>query len=267
MKIQIASDLHLDKRPGCMPASHDFCPAIDRDVLVLAGDICAGMLARHFIEREVRISPVIYVPGNHEYDPGESREDLDRSWRALAADVPGLHYLAGDAVEIGGARFWGAPWYSDLFGRRDASHLDWINGVVTDFEARPDDPAPWGIGRHLEAHRLQTDNLLAQTGFLEVVITHWPPVTAALPRQLRSNALAGYWVNDRANLVREIGPQWWISGNVHGPHDVMVGVTRRVANPTGDPVGGTGMEGFEPDRVVEVEPGMISVPRRTTYYR
>ena len=115
MKIQIASDLHLDKRSGGMPDSHELCPAIDRDVLVLAGDVGAGMSARHFNEREVRISPVIYVPGNHEYDTQQPREDIDRSWRALAADLHGLHYLAGDTIEIGGARFWGAPWYSDLF--------------------------------------------------------------------------------------------------------------------------------------------------------
>lgn len=267
MRIQIASDLHLEQRPGCMPDPNEFCPAIDRDVLVLAGDIGAGMSARRFIEREARISPVIYVPGNHEYDTAESREDLDRSWRALAAGLPGLHYLAGDAIEIGGARFWGAPWHSDLFGRRDASHLDWINGVVTDFQARPDDTVPWTVGHHLETHWLQTENLLAQTGFLEVVITHWPPVTTALSPQHRSNLLAGYWVNDREDLVREIRPQLWISGNVHGPHDVMVGVTRCVANTTGDPVDGTGMDGFEPDRVVEVDLGMIYVTHRTTYYR
>ena len=266
MKIQIASDLHLEKRPGCTPDPLDFCPAIDRDVLVLAGDICAGMSARHFIEREVRISPVICVPGNHEYDDCQSREALDLSWRALAADLHGLHYLAGDAIEIGGARFWGAPWYSDLFGRRDQGHLDWASRVVTDFHAGPDDQAPWTIERHLESHRLQTENLLAQTGFLEVVITHWPPVTAALPRQLRSNALASYWVNDCADLVREISPQLWISGNGHAPHDMIVGVTRCIANPTGDPVEGSEMEGFEPDRVVEVNPGMNFVPRRTTYY-
>ena len=72
---------------------------------------------------------------------------------------------------------------------------------------RPGDESPWTIGRHLEAHRLQTENLLAQPGFLEVVITHWPPVIGALPPQHRSHRLAGYWVNDREDLVREIRPQ------------------------------------------------------------
>ena len=100
--------------------------------------------------------------------------------------------------------------------------------------------------------------MLAQTGFLVVVITHWPPVTTALPPQYRSNALAGYWVNDREGLVHEVAPQLWISGNLHDPHDGVVGATRCIANPTGHPVEGTDMEGFEP--------GMITVPRRTTYY-
>ena len=127
MKIQIASDLYLEQHPGCMRDSHDFCPAIDRDVLVLAGDIATGISARRFIEREVRISPVIYVPGNHEYDTRQPREELDLSWKSLAADLRGLHYLSGDAIEIHGTRFWGASWYSDLFGRRDTGHLGWIS--------------------------------------------------------------------------------------------------------------------------------------------
>ena len=54
MKIQIASDLMPDRE-------RDFCPTIDRDILVLAGDIGVGMSAQHFIEREVQVSPVIYV--------------------------------------------------------------------------------------------------------------------------------------------------------------------------------------------------------------
>ena len=264
MRLQIASGLHLERRPGRMPDPRDFCPAIDRDLLVLAGDIGTGMSARHFVEREARISPVIYVPGNREYHTGQSREALDQSWRSLAADLPGLHYLVGETVEIDGARFWGAPWYSDLFGRRDGGHLDWINGVVTDFRARPGDESPWTIGHHLQQHRLQTENLLAQPGFLEVVITHWPPVTGAIPSQYRSHALAGYWANDRGDLVEKINPQLWISGNVHGPHDVHIGVTRCVANPACHQGEESEPAGFEPDRVVEVEPGRIFVPRRTT---
>ena len=39
MKIQIASDLHLEMPRHHEPEIHDFFPVEDRDVLVLAGDI------------------------------------------------------------------------------------------------------------------------------------------------------------------------------------------------------------------------------------
>ena len=39
MRIQIASDLHLEMHPGRQPEIHDFCGVDNRDVLVLAGDI------------------------------------------------------------------------------------------------------------------------------------------------------------------------------------------------------------------------------------
>ena len=39
MKIQIASDTHLEFGTRTLPAMRAFVPAPDRDVLVLAGDI------------------------------------------------------------------------------------------------------------------------------------------------------------------------------------------------------------------------------------
>ncbi len=75
MKIQIASDLHLESLPGgpgvslrrdadtgavrgverdggCrLPAPEAFAPVRDRDVLVLAGDIGTELMAREFVEQ------------------------------------------------------------------------------------------------------------------------------------------------------------------------------------------------------------------------
>ena len=67
MKIQIASDLHLEMHHDGYPRLADSCPVVDRDVLVLAGDIGVYTHALQFIEDEAQILPVIYVPGNHEY--------------------------------------------------------------------------------------------------------------------------------------------------------------------------------------------------------
>ena len=115
MRIQIASDLHLEAIEGHMPGPSVFRPVPDRDVLILAGDIGKFMMAEDLVQRELAISPVIYVPGNHEYYGFQPREDVDSGWRALADAHRGLHYLVAEGVTVCGVRFWGAPWYSNLW--------------------------------------------------------------------------------------------------------------------------------------------------------
>ena len=158
VKIQIASDLHLEFGNRTVPAPHAFRSVADRDVLVLAGDIGRERMARVFVEREVDISPVIYVPGNHEYYSSHSRASIDESWRALAAELDGLHYLVADSVTIGGVRFWGVPWYSDLWGTTD----------------------PWGPGDG--AHRRQRFlGAVQRRRRVDAVATHQPSPGAVRP--------------------------------------------------------------------------------------
>ena len=133
MRLQIASDLHLEFRNGRLPHRGDFVPVRDRDVLVLAGDIGRQRMARYFVERELEISPVIYVPGNHEYYSKQSRGAIDADWRGIAAEHPGLHYLVAERVEIEGVRFWGAPWYSDLWGTTSRETLELVRTGINDF--------------------------------------------------------------------------------------------------------------------------------------
>ena len=76
MKIQLASDLHLEfleKFPGARIIE----PALGADLLVLAGDIHNGTKAiEHFVDWPV---PVIYLAGNHEF--------YNLSWEQTRADV------------------------------------------------------------------------------------------------------------------------------------------------------------------------------------
>ena len=189
MKIQIASDLHLEMRRNNLPGIHDFKPAEDRDVLVLAGDIGTYMDAWPFIEQELRRSPVIYVPGNHEYYCWQSREDTDEAWKHKAKQNPDLYYLTAEGVTIVGVRFWGAPWYSDLFGRRDRGYLRSVEGAINDFSPRFNVSGRWTIERHLEEHARQTTLLREQAGRVDVVVTHWPPTRDAVAPRFRGNGL------------------------------------------------------------------------------
>ncbi len=73
MKIQLLSDLHLEVNPGWVAS-----PAPGADLLVLAGDIgsyqSGSLLAdadfglARFSPKQGWPTPVLFVPGNHEYD-------------------------------------------------------------------------------------------------------------------------------------------------------------------------------------------------------
>ena len=212
MKIQIASDLHLEMRKGHFPEIQDFYPVEDRDLLVLAGDIGSYVNAWGFIEEELMRSPVIYVPGNHDYYSLQTREHTDAVWKRKAKQYRDLHYLVAEAITIGGVRFWGAPWYSDLFSRRAPGYLRLIADSINDFDPKFDDFGRWTVHRHLEEHARQTGHLREQAGQVDVVITHWPPTRDAIAPRFEGDALNGYFVNDNEGLVHTIGAQVWISG-------------------------------------------------------
>ena len=254
MKIQIASDLHLEMRRRHEPEPHAFCPVEDRDVLVLAGDIGTHMNAWPFIERELRRSPVIYVPGNHEYYSGQTRDHTDEAWRHKAQKSPDLHYLVAESVTIDGVRFWGAPWYSDLFGNHDRRYLRFVEGAIYDFSPQFGGSGRWTIARHLDEHARQNRLLREHAGRVDVVITHWPPTRKAVAPRFKGDRLNSYFVNDREELVEEIGAQYWISGHVHDAFRAVAGQTRVIGNPTGYPGEALQSPLFRPDFAIEVEP-------------
>ena len=251
MKIQIASDLHLDYNERTWPQRQSFRAVPDRDVLVLAGDIGRGMMARTFVEQQLEVSAVVYVPGNHEYYGRRTeRTDVDLRWTELAERHADLHYLAGTSTEIDGVRFWGGPWYSDLWGARDRRTLHHVEKCMNDFEWPTHQR--WTIGNHLAAHAAQTALLEAVAGQVDVVVTHWPPTRDAIPVRLEGDALNCYYVNARADLVRQVGALLWISGHVHESYDYQVEPTRCVSNPAGYPDEVQTSSLFRPDRVVEI---------------
>ena len=252
MRIQIASDLHLEMHNDRYPPLVDFVPVADRDVLVLAGDIGVYTQAVRFIEDEARISPVIYVPGNHEYHTNWGRRATDDFWQEIADETPDLYYLNGDGVTINGVRFWGAPWYSDLRGRRDPVYLRIIEASIKDFSEHCNDNGRWTVRQHIEEYAHQTELLREQADCVDVVVTHWPPTDRATPPRFRDGMLNGYFVNDRESLVETIGARLWISGHVHDPYDCMVGATRCIGNPCGYPGEVPEAGGFRADRVVDV---------------
>ena len=247
MKIQIASDLHLENWQRDLPQPvYQFESDMSRDLLILAGDITNGRTdyGLPFIRRELDISPVIYVPGNHEYYYA-TKQRVDNWWRAFATYHPGFHYLNDETVEIGGLRFYGAEWCSDFWG--DEEHY-YFEQFISDFRLTGD----WSTTKHLEEFRRTTESMKQLAGEVDVIITHFPPTMEAIDQALyKDDPLNPYFINDCEWLVQHLKPALWVSGHTHSPFDYRVGDTRVVINPCGY-IQETPLPGFSVMKTVEV---------------
>jgi predicted phosphodiesterase len=119
MRIQLLSDLHLEREPDWQPK-----PLPDIDVLVLAGDI-GSYQANSRLEGDDfglrRFSPrapgapwkrVFYLPGNHEFDA----RDYDATYarlRALCGEL-GIEWLEREVITVGKVRFVGTTLWADF---------------------------------------------------------------------------------------------------------------------------------------------------------
>ena len=109
MKIQLASDLHIEFLADALPGTTFLAPAPDANVLVLAGDIAVGANAIElFADWPV---PVLYVAGNHECY-GRDIDDVEAQLRH-AAEGTQVHFLEMDAVVLDGCRYLGTTLWTD----------------------------------------------------------------------------------------------------------------------------------------------------------
>ena len=248
MKLQIASDLHLEYAPDWE------LPAGDADVLVLAGDVGTQTLGLDAFRARARQQPVLYVPGNHEYYCGNFRRtaaalrDRARQW--------GLLLLDGDAVVLDGVRFLGATLWTDfaLFGPAQRPEaLRRAQAVIPDYHVISTDEGWLTPERIWALHRAAVawlrDRLAEPFAGPTVVITHHAPHPGSLHPRFARHPLSPAFVSDLEALLG--GAQLWIHGHTHDAFDYPVADTRIVCNPRGyDPFALN--PGFNPALVVAV---------------
>ena len=157
-----------------------------------------------------------------------TKPDVDAFWRQFADIHPGFYYLNDDTVEIGGLRFYGAEWCSDFWG--DPMHHVRYPRMIADFTLTGD----WNTFKHAEEFRRASENITAQAGKVDVVVTHFPPTLEAIDQELyKDDPLNPYFINDCQWLVEYVGAKLWVSGHTHSPFDYQAGATRVVGNPRG----------------------------------
>lgn len=249
MRIRILSDVHLEVR------SFD-PPRTDADLVILAGDVANGTAgiawARHAFD-----SPVLYVPGNHEYYDGDVDAVQDALRNAVAAQPDGqVRLLDGDAWTCAGVRFLGCTLWSDYSllpaAERPAS-MARMQRYVPDYRViyrgdrkfHPEDSVEWCTRQRAWLATQLAKDFAGPT----VVVTHFVP---------HRNSIAPQFENDIANPIfivpldelmgRAVA---WIHGHTHTAFDYVVAGTRIVCNPRGYPPEDTG---FDERKMIDVSP-------------
>lgn len=242
MKIQIASDLHLEFLAEGWPGERLIQPATNADVLVLAGDIAAGSDGVKAFGGWPPVGPripVIYVAGNHEYYGHEL--DLQRERMKAWADRCEVNFLENKSLVIDGVRFLGATLWTDYKLNTALSQEQQMEAAekgLTDHRLIRMGVRKFTAHDTLKIHGasrawLETELSKPWDGRTVVVTHHGPHPLSVHPRYADS-AINGGFVSDLSDiLLSRHAPDLWLHGHVHDGFDYTVGRTRVVANPAG----------------------------------
>jgi len=249
VRIQLLSDLHLEVHPDYRPR-----PAPGADLLVLAGDIGSyqqGSLLtgadfglERFSPRHGWPVPVLYVPGNHEYD----NLDFESTHARLRATCErlGITWLEREIRVQGGVRFIGTTLWTDfdalamnapdttgLLKQREKAFRAanfYLEKTGATLRGEPLLAPQWRVLGQLSQQWLRQALAVPFAG-TTVVVTHFAPsLRSADPRYGLRPGTAGF-----CNGLDELLPlaQFWLHGHLHCRHDYRAGGCRVLANPLG----------------------------------
>jgi Icc-related predicted phosphoesterase len=231
MKLHILSDLHTEFA--------DFSPPeTGANVVILAGDIGAGLGGIEWAARQFPDQPVIYVPGNHEYY-GQDITLVD----VLRKQSPeNIHVLNNDAIVLNGVRFLGSTLWTDfrLNGESEAWYArQWARRSMEDFAAiklggRSFTPEV-SVGLHDASRAWIASQLATHFDGPSVVVTHHLPAAMSVAKRYENDPLIPAFASRLEDVIERYQPDLWIHGHTHEPCDYELFGTRVVCNPRGYP--------------------------------
>ena len=241
MRIQLLSDLHLEAHPQFAAS-----PATDADLLVLAGDIGSYQRGSRLVDKDYGLArfsplpqyggwptPVVFVPGNHEYDG----EDFDVAHARLRATCErlGLIWLERECVVLDGVRFVGTTLWSDFdaLALREQDMTAALRQRERAYRAANFYLSKTGGTRHgaaFLAEQVRAQSLVCQDWLRAqlarpfagktVVVTHFAPsLASADPRYGLVPGTAGF-----CNALDDwmAHADLWLHGHLHAPSDYVV---------------------------------------------
>ena len=288
VNIQLMSDLHLEVHPHFVPTR-----ATAADLLVLAGDIGSYQAGSRITDSDFGLArfsplhgwptPVIFVPGNHEYDTldfdathtrlREICQRLGIVW--LEREVVTLRELIGPRLANGtltpAVRFVGTTLWTDFdaLAPTEAQAVQPRNPLADQLKARSKAFSAANFylkkafttryGAPFLAEQVRDQGLMCQAWLRDalnqpfdgttVAITHFAPsLKSSDPRYGLTPGTAGF-----CNALDDLLPlaKVWLHGHLHSPSAYVAGGCRVVSNPLGY-VRKNEQAGFQPECVVRV---------------
>ena len=269
MRIQLLSDLHLESHPHWQPT-----PAPGADVLVLAGDIGSYQAGSSLTDADFGLArfaplhgwptPVLFTPGNHEYDALDFDVTHQRlrdvcarlgiTW--LEREVVTLPRRANDPQGAGAVRFVGTTLWSDydalamlgqakddlttqlrLRGKAFRAANFYLKKAATTRHG-----APW-LAEDMREQAMLCQQWLHQalvtapsdSNTKTVAVTHFAPsLRSADPRYGQTPSTAGF-CNSIDNYLDHADV--WLHGHLHCPSDYVHATAHHTCRVLANPLG------------------------------
>lgn len=238
MKIQIASDLHLE-----FPENREWItnnPLIPKgDILILAGDIIVDKYkkkAKKFYEKiQKEFKTIIEVPGNHEFYHGEVQYTYPNYYSKISEN----HFkLNNKAIVIDNTKFIVSTLWSFVSKDDEAN----IESCMNDYHIiTKKDGFDYSTLKVKDTNRFFENSLAFIKEELKkefkgniIVVTHHLPSFKVIGDKYKGSSINSAFATDLDDLIIK-NPQikLWIHGHSHNFDSRMIGKTRVIRNPLG----------------------------------
>lgn len=238
LEIGFFSDLYLEKNPAVKMSTASL------DLLICLGDLRSGIdgakKAIQDLKNISRTLPIIYVPGNEEFQGQTIREGIAALRKASRKS--NVRILYRDAVDLAGIRFLGTTFWTDfeLFGpeMRTACEKEVVD-MIPDFQLNygpdgelwtPEDARM----EHLKDVKWLKKHFNQDRDMPKVLLTHFAPSIQSLAPEYADNIVSSYYVSKRDDLVNQT--ILTLHGHLHDKKNYTVGHTKKTivaSNPRG----------------------------------
>lgn len=243
MLINVISDLHNEFE------ELDFNPP-KCDVAVIAGDLDIRIKGITWINKKYPTTPVIYVPGNHEYYRG-SIEKIDELLKEHVLQNS-VRVFEKEKVVFIGATLWtdydlyGNPYAGKVAARTYMNDFKLIEDFTPDKAHKLFDTSVKFIEHNVawfSGHR---------PAYKVVIVTHHLPSVKCIGEEYRagSDPTNSSFASNLDYIFYKYKPTLWICGHSHGSCDITIDETRVVMNSRGYPHALN--KNFKDDLVIEI---------------